>query len=65
MSLRAKAMTIATRRRGISRQCEHCFRVKRCNAYAGDRPPSSEDLSRLVYLCRPCARSLGYTGEPQ
>jgi hypothetical protein len=38
----------------VSRTCEDCFTVKRCNAYAG------RDGSALVYLCRPCARALGY-----
>ena len=44
----------------ISRACDECWMVKRVSAYPVDRP-ESEVLGRLVYLCRPCARSLGYT----
>ena len=44
---------------GVSRTCEDCLTVKRCNAYAG------RDGSALVYLCRPCARALGYEPKPR
>jgi len=43
----------------ISRKCDECWMVKRVSAYPVDRPVS-EVLGSLVYLCRPCARELGY-----
>ena len=41
----------------VSRKCEQCWTVKRCSAYPVDREDSQ---AALVYLCRPCARDLGY-----
>ena len=41
---------------GISRPCDHCFTVKRCHLYQR----TAEDRRTTDYLCRPCARSLGY-----
>jgi len=46
----------------VSRKCEDCFAVKRCRGYADpDRPTGCA----LTYLCRPCARALGYVPRPR
>lgn len=45
----------------VSRPCDHCGKVKRCHMYTGERITESEaQLITMVYLCRPCARELGY-----
>jgi len=43
----------------VSRMCDECWRVKRTRAYPVDRP-GDRILGSLVYLCTPCARTLGY-----
>lgn len=40
----------------VSRPCEECSKVKRCKLYG--------DNARHAYLCGPCARELGYVGQP-
>jgi hypothetical protein len=40
----------------VSRPCEQCGHVKRCGLYTR-LTDSTEERS---YLCRPCARALGY-----
>ena len=41
----------------VSKKCDQCWAVKRCRAY----PNAHEDaIGRLIYLCGPCARELGY-----
>lgn len=64
-----------------SRPCEECSKVRRCNLYAratyqltdvlGGLPESKgqEFITNFheerAHLCRPCARTLGYTPRPQ
>ena len=43
----------------LSRPCDECWSVKRVRAYPVDNPEAAV-LGALVYLCRPCARALGY-----
>jgi hypothetical protein len=56
-----------------SRPCDECLKVKRCDLYvrATYRMPVSKRgvkpyhfHEELAYLCRPCARSLGYSPRP-
>lgn len=37
----------------VSMRCEQCFQVKRCKLYL-------DQDQATVYLCRPCARELGF-----
>ena len=39
----------------VSRPCQHCSKVKRCTLH---RDGDHEGV--IIYLCRPCARALGY-----
>jgi hypothetical protein len=41
----------------ISRECDECGRVRRCRLVI-------EPSGRVSYLCRRCARELGYTEPP-
>lgn len=41
----------------VSKKCDQCWAVKRCQAYPSAHP---QETGRLVYLCRSCARLLGY-----
>jgi len=45
---------------GISRKCDECWTVRRCRAYPVDVDGAPRTLA---YLCRPCARKLGYREE--
>ena len=44
-----------------SRPCEECGQVHKCQAYAREhREVELYALSLTIYLCRSCARALGY-----
>ena len=43
----------------VSKKCDQCWTVKRCRAYPNAHP---QETGRLIYLCGPCARMLGYVG---
>jgi hypothetical protein len=57
-----------------SRQCEECLHVKRCSLYVRATycldptkwPEKHNNFhEERAYLCRPCARSLGYSPRPR
>ena len=39
----------------VSRPCQHCGKVKRCALWR-----DTDHEGTIIYLCRPCARVLGY-----
>ena len=41
-----------------SRPCDDCFKIRQCALYR--REEEGAAALRLAYLCRPCARRLGY-----
>jgi len=45
----------------VSRKCEHCYAVKPCSMFLTF--PDEHQVYLLVYLCRPCARALGYVAR--
>lgn len=46
-----------------SLKCHHCLKVKRCTMHLTlDRETGA---TTGTYLCRPCARELGYVKEPK
>jgi hypothetical protein len=60
----------------VSRPCDECLKVKRCALYVRasyrvDSEPSPPGRyvhdfhEERAYLCRPCARSLGYSPRPR
>jgi len=42
----------------LSMKCHQCGKVKRCQMYV--RYVEGETRADVSYLCRPCARELGY-----
>jgi len=42
-----------------SQKCSHCLKVKRCQMFPVTKRWPGEPS--VTYLCRPCARELGYT----
>ena len=49
----------------LSRKCDECWQVKRVSAYPVESDSAQSILGRLVYLCRPCARILGYRARQE
>jgi hypothetical protein len=50
-----------------SLKCYQCGKVKRCQMYVRcpEGQPFSQTTAELSYLCRPCARALGYVHNPK
>ena len=48
----------------ISRPCDECYLIKRVTAYREDSREGMAGVG-LAYLCRPCARELGYLTSPR
>lgn len=44
----------------VSRLCDECSKVKRCRMYAVDPTEQETSIAGHPYLCRSCARELGY-----
>ena len=44
----------------ISKECEYCGKVKRCRMFQVDNAAGACTVTVTIYLCRPCARELGY-----
>lgn len=55
----ARALLARVRAVAVSRPCDHCGKAKRCEIYY-ESGPKQAGLSMVNYLCRPCARELGY-----
>ena len=48
-----------------SLKCYQCGKVKRCQMFESGPNPDAGVVKMIVYLCRPCARELGYSHAPR
>jgi hypothetical protein len=49
----------------VSRPCDQCDKVKRVSMYGRAETGANQGiLQSTAYLCRPCARELGYFVNP-